>query len=135
MAEAMRLGRFSYTEAVEVIVTDDVTVEKTPGGEFRCFKRGGDKMLVDSDLGIGINYFSQSSVRPALIPAVDNVRDSYIAQRAVFRFGAVKLVVEFQEGAGERPSANAVYAEARPGRATAKDVRNVLRAISREPTA
>ena len=54
MAEAMRLGRFSYTEAVEVIVTDDVTVEKTPGGEFRCFKRGGDKMLVDSDLGIGI---------------------------------------------------------------------------------
>lgn len=134
MSHAMRLGRFSYTEAVEVIVTDDATVERPPGGDFRCFSRSGETVLVDNDLGIAIDYCSQSSVRPALIPAVDNVRDSYTAQRAVFRFGAARLVVEFQEGTPERPSANIVYAEARPGKVSAKDVRNVLRALSCEPT-
>ena len=133
MSHAMRLGRFSYTESVEVIVTDEGTVERSPGGEFRCFSRKGETILVDNDLGIGIDYCSHSGVRPALIPAVDNLRDSYTAQRAIFRFGAARLVAEFQEGTPERPPASIVYAEARPGKVSAKDVRNVLRALSCDP--
>lgn len=134
MGEAMRLGRFSYTEAVEVVVTDSASMERAPG-EYRCFSRGNETVLVDLERGVSLVYCSHCGVRPALVPSVDTCRDSYVAQRAVFRFGGAKLFVEFQEESPGRPAVHRVYAEVRPGRASPKDVRNVLRVLARDPEA
>jgi len=135
MAEAARIGRFLYTEAVEVVVTDSGTMERAPGGEYKCFSRGNEVVLVDSDRAVSIVYCSHSGVRPALVPSVDSCRDSYVAQRAVFRFGGARLFVEFQEEAPGRPGVHCAYAEVRPDRASPRDVRNILRAIARDPEA
>ena len=135
MAKAMMIGRFSYTEAVEVVVTDSGTMERTPGGEYRCFSRGDEAVLVDSDRAVSLVYCSHSGVRPALVPSVDSCRDSYVAQRSVFRFGGAKLFVEFQEEVPLRRGVHRAYAEVRPGRASPKDVRNILRVLARDPDA
>lgn len=135
MAEAARIGRFLYTEAVEVVVTDSGTMERAPGGEYRCFSRCNEVVLVDSDRAVSLVYCTHSGVRPALVPSVDSCRESYVAQRAVFRFGGARLFAEFQEEAPGRRGVHCAYAEVRPDRASPRDVRNILRVLASDPDA
>lgn len=130
ISEAMTLGKLVYTEVVEVLVTDVATIERNPGGEYRSFARGDRNVIVDPELGISIVYCSHNSVRPSLVPAVDAVRDSYVAQRAFFKFGGAKLYVEFQEEKPGRAPVNIVYAEINPARASTHDIRKIVRTVS-----
>lgn len=125
MAEAMLSGKYASTQTIETVVNDDVIMERNPDGEYRCYKRTDDTVYVDTDMRLSVVYCKHSSVKPNFVPSVDKARNVFLSQRAVFRFGTAKLIVEFQEGS----SVYKVYGEIIPGKTTHNEAKQLLQVM------
>lgn len=125
MMGAMLSGKYANTETLETVVNDDAVMERNPDGEYRCYKRTNENVFVDTVMRLGVVYCKQTLVKPNFFSAVDQARTVFVSQRAVFRFGSTRLVVEFREGS----SVYKVYGEINPAKATHKEIKQLLQVM------